>query len=109
MIDLFACTVPGAACLYVTKLNTNGQDGLLQSGVTVTSACRDRCDGSGLQASVTCYGYDFNTQTKECYIFTNKNYQTNAVGTTTGVNHYKKTGSCLATGSVHVVLYHDKY
>ena len=86
-------------------MNTNGQGGIEQSGVTSQAACQARCDGSGLQAGLTCYGYDINVASSRCYIFTTKQYVLSPSGSVPGVNHYTKQADCGGSGMMVVNSY----
>ena len=82
--------IPGGSCPYNLKQNTNGVNGIFQSGVNSRLACQNRCNGNGLVAGLTCYAYDFNTLSRLCYIYTSNNYVRNPEGSAPGVNHYVK-------------------
>ena len=73
--------------------NKHVQDGLLQQRVLGYDACKARCDGTGLQTGISCYGFDLNTMDNACYIFTNSQF--NPLMSMTGVNHYRLRG-CIA-------------
>ena len=82
--------IPGGQCPYTFKQNTNGVNGIFQSGVNSQLACQNRCNGNGLVAGLTCYAYDFNALSNLCYIYTSNNYVRNPEGSAPGVNHYVK-------------------
>ena len=82
--------IPGGQCPYAFKQNTNGANGIFQSGVNSQLTCQNRCNGNGLAIGLTCYAYDFNTLSRLCYIYTSNNYVRNPEGSAPGVNHYVK-------------------
>ena len=86
-------------CKYTKFINTNGNGGTIQNGISTQKACQDRCNGKGLTNGLTCYGYDFNIVNKQCYIFTTKGYTKSADGSVPNVNHYVKDPTCGGSGT----------
>ena len=98
----FNISVSGSSCEYTFLQNTNGRNGVKQVNILSQTECQKRCDGNNLGSGLTCYAYDFNTVTNECYIFTQKNYVRNRQGSISRVNHYIKQENCLGSGNLEI-------
>ena len=78
---------------YTRKKNSHVEGGTLQEGLTSLSDCKRRCGGNGLKKGATCYGFDYDHQTRTCYVLLKEELARKPTLPLDGVDHYTKASN----------------